>query len=601
MKQLINVLTSIFLIPIVFFSCGDDEGSPMPVKAKFSVNDSSIVVGQEVIFTDASTGEPTSWEWSFEGGNPSGSSDRNPRVTYNQPGEYSVELTVSNGRNSDTIEKEELIVVISEIKADFFVNDSSIVVGQEVTFTDTSTGEPTNWEWSFEGGSPSSFSGRNPKVTYDQPGEYSVKLTASNGSSADMTEKEEFVKVFLPVDASFTADQMTINEGGKVNFTDTSEGTLQSRRWTFEGGTPGTSVDSNPEVTYSTAGTYRVTLNVSNEASSDTEEKEAFITVVGTVKAQFEADKLSTNVGEEISFTDLSLGTPNNWQWSFEGGTPATSTVSSPSVVYSTPGLYKVSLTVSNATSSETETKDKYILVSDLPDVGLIAYYPFDGNGTDNGAMGFDGTLFGGITPATDRNDRPGMALSFDDSNGHVRTTNELDNTMGNGVTFAAWIYLSTETGASMGIISNFNGQGSFLDQCTPGNRIGFNLIIQSDRSLRMTYGTNSNKYRGRTTSANTFELNTWYHIAGTWDGRTENNNAFKLYVNGVIRDNATFESGLARDICDEFVESESPFYFGTASCASGLCAPFNGAMDDLVIYNRTLTTSEIQSLAEQD
>lgn len=684
MKQVLRVIAYAFVIPtVLFFSCGDDDESPLLVEADFSVNDSSIVAGQEVTFTDNSTGEPTSWEWSFEGGDPSSSTAQDPKVTYTTPGVYSVTLTASNGENSgtkekeewitvvlrieadfsvndslivvgqevtftdtsqgeptswewsfeggdpssstaqgpkviyttsgvypvtltasngessDTEEKKEFITVISEIEADFFVNDSSIVVGQEVTFTDISTGEPTNWAWSFEGGNPSSATVQNPKVTYSAPGEYSVTLTASNEDLTGSIEKENFIKVFLPVEASFTADQVILFQGDQVSFTNTSEGAPSDILWTFEGGTPATSTDPNPVVTYDIPGTYNVTLSASNEASSDTEEKEAFVKVVGPVTTQFEADKLSVIAGEDVTFTDRSFGEPNSWQWSFEGGTPSTSTMANPTVVYSTPGIYEVSLEVSNEFDSETLIKNRYILVSDLPSQGLIAYYPFDGDGKDNGSMTFNGTLFGGVRPTTDRNDRQNMALDFLD--GYVRTTDELDNNMGNGVTFAAWIYLPTETGTSMAIVSNFNGQGIPIDGCTPGTRVGFIFMIQPDRSLRMSYSTNSAKYRGRITPANTLELNTWYHIAGTWDGRTENNNAFKLYVNGVARDNATFESGLASDICDDFVESERPFYFGRSTCATGPCAPFTGVMDDLVIYNRVLDASEIQLLAQQD
>ncbi len=403
----------------------------------------------------------------------------------------------------------------------------------------------------------------------------------------------------LLVEADFSVNDSSIVAGQEVTFTDNSTGEPTSWEWSFEGGDPSSSTAQDPKVTYTTPGVYPVILTASNGENSGTKEKEAFVKVVGPVTAQFEADKLSVIAGEDVTFTDRSFGEPNSWQWSFEGGTPSTSTMANPTVVYSTPGIYEVSLEVSNEFDSETLIKNRYILVSDLPSQGLIAYYPFDGDGKDNGSMTFNGTLFGGVRPTTDRNDRQNMALDFLD--GYVRTTDELDNNMGNGVTFAAWIYLPTETGKGMAVISNFNGQGNSSDNCMPENRIGFIFTIQPDRSLRMSYSTNSAKYRGRITPANTLELNTWYHIAGTWDGRTENNNAFRLYVNGVARDNATFESGLASDICDDFVESERPFYFGRSTCAAGPCAPFTGVMDDLVIYNRVLDASEIQLLAQQD
>lgn len=603
MKHIVHVLTYVLLVPVILIiSCGDDDETPLLVEAGFTVSDSSIVEGQEVTFTDASTGEPTSWEWTFEGGDPSTSTVRNPRVTYVTPGVFSIKLTASNGENAGTIEKEEFIEVIASVKAGFEVDDSLIVVGQEVTFTDTSTGGPTSWEWSFEGGDPLSSNDQNPKVTYATPGVYPVQLTASNDRLADREEKEELIRVFLPVEAGFTADKATIVEDEQITFTDNSQGDPSAWFWTFEGGTPSTSPDPNPTVTYTTAGTYRVSLSAINDASSDIEEKDLFITVKEKVEAQFEADELSINSGDEITFTDLSAGTPSSWQWTFPGGTPSTSTVSNPSVIYSTPGIYEVSLTASNEFDSDTETKSRYIVVSTVPVEGLIAYYPFNGNGTDSGNMGFDGILSGGVAPAMDRDNNAGGSLNFDGTDDYVEAPNDLDNTMSDGATFTAWIYLPEATGENMGILSNFNGQGDVSTgaECTPLAKIGFNFLVLPDLGLRMTYGTNADRFNGRRSPANSFETNTWYHVAGTWDGTTKSNAAFNLYINGIASDDQDFSSRVT-GVCDEFVESDSPFYYGTASCAAGLCAPFKGRIDDLRIYDRALTRSEILALIQFD
>jgi PKD repeat protein len=69
----------------------------LPV-ANFNVNDSTIAVGQSVIFTDASTGNVTTWYWEFERGNPETFNGQNPPpIQYNVMGSYDVSLTVTNG------------------------------------------------------------------------------------------------------------------------------------------------------------------------------------------------------------------------------------------------------------------------------------------------------------------------------------------------------------------------------------------------------------------------------------------------------------------------------------------------------------------------
>lgn len=83
-------------------------GAPI---ADFTADDVSILPGGVVHFSDASSNNPTSWAWSFPGGNPSGSTEQNPSVTYPDSGDYSVTLTVSNENGSNTIVKEDYINV----------------------------------------------------------------------------------------------------------------------------------------------------------------------------------------------------------------------------------------------------------------------------------------------------------------------------------------------------------------------------------------------------------------------------------------------------------------------------------------------------------
>ncbi|MBI9055631.1 MAG: T9SS type A sorting domain-containing protein [Bacteroidales bacterium] len=82
----------------------------------------------------------------------------------------------------------------------------------------------------------------------------------------------------VPV-ANFSASSTTVSESGSVNFTSTSTGSPTSYSWTFEGGTPATSTAQNPTVTYSTIGTYNVSLTVTNSEGNDTETKTDYITV----------------------------------------------------------------------------------------------------------------------------------------------------------------------------------------------------------------------------------------------------------------------------------------------------------------------------------
>ena len=90
-------------------------------------------------------------------------------------------------------------------------------------------------------------------------------------------------------------------------------------------------------------------------------------------KADFTVPKQLVCVGDSLPFTDGSYNNANGWTWTFTGGTPATSTAQNPIVVYNTPGTYSVTLTATDGSTSDAETKTSFITV--LPAGASIPYY----------------------------------------------------------------------------------------------------------------------------------------------------------------------------------------------------------------------------------
>jgi len=83
----------------------------------------------------------------------------------------------------------------------------------------------------------------------------------------------------LALDASFSGNPLELNEGGSVQFTDLSAGSVISWSWSFEGGNPATSDEQNPEVLYENTGNWDVTLNISDGTENDIIIKQDYITV----------------------------------------------------------------------------------------------------------------------------------------------------------------------------------------------------------------------------------------------------------------------------------------------------------------------------------
>ncbi len=104
----------------------------------------------------------------------------------------------------------ELLSLFAPPVANFSATPTSILTGESVTFSDLSSGSPTGWQWSFEGGSPSASNTQNPVISYNTAGVYSVTLIASNANGSDSEIKTGYITVENPAycEASATCDEM---------------------------------------------------------------------------------------------------------------------------------------------------------------------------------------------------------------------------------------------------------------------------------------------------------------------------------------------------------------------------------------------------------
>lgn len=93
--------------------------------------------------------------------------------------------------------------------------------------------------------------------------------------------------------------------------------------------------------------------------------------VVTRPSSNFRAENLKILLGGQVRFTDLSTNFPTSWNWTFEGGTPSTSTEQNPVVVYAQPGKFKVTLVTANSAGTSTPiVREQYI---EVLNVGLCA------------------------------------------------------------------------------------------------------------------------------------------------------------------------------------------------------------------------------------
>lgn len=163
----------------------------------FEADATNILPGGSVHFTDLSSGDPIEWEWTFEGGSPTSSTQQNPVVRFNNEGEYTITLIATNLGGSDTLIKENYIVVGGTAPiADFIADNTHIMQDETVNFTDLSTGDPIEWEWEFEGGTPVTSTEQNPQnILYAAGGSFNVSLTITNALGNNTKTIDDYILV----------------------------------------------------------------------------------------------------------------------------------------------------------------------------------------------------------------------------------------------------------------------------------------------------------------------------------------------------------------------------------------------------------------------
>jgi PKD repeat protein len=358
------------------------------VVAQFDASPRIGNVSLNVSFTDLSTGSPTSWNWTFGDGNYSEA--QNPFHNYEVAGTYNITLTANSTTSTDTITKTNFVVISeapvvpgAQVVAQFDASPRIGNVTTNVSFTDLSTGYPDSWNWSFGDGNYSEA--QNPFHNYEIAGIFTVNLTANSTLSENKTVKIGFIDISpaplappVAVVAQFDASPRNGNVSLNVSFTDLSTGSPDSWNWSFGDNTY--SEDQNPFHIYGTAGTYNIVLIANSTASTDTITKAGFIQVNAYVPppviAQFDAAPRVGNVSMNVSFTDLSTGSPTSWNWSFGDGNY--SEAQNPFHNYEVAGTYNIVLTANSTTSIDTDTKTNFIYVSETPITQVVAQ--FDAN-----------------------------------------------------------------------------------------------------------------------------------------------------------------------------------------------------------------------------
>jgi len=177
-----------------------------------------------------------------------------------------------------------------EVNAEFQASVLSGCAPLVINFADQSTGPVTSWLWNFGDGATSTL--QNPTHSYTTPGAYTVQLTVTSTTCSNSETKTGYISASgVPV-AAFIGAPTSGSFPLTANFTDQSAGVPTAWLWNFGDG--GTSTLKNPTHQYTAAGTYTVSVTVTNACGSEDETKSNYITVSNCAPSNVALGKSAT-------------------------------------------------------------------------------------------------------------------------------------------------------------------------------------------------------------------------------------------------------------------------------------------------------------------
>ena len=214
--------------------------------------------------------------------------------TFAKQGYYpqSVQVTVTDGQRVE-LNNIQLQPNLN-LTADFTASNTNVSLGQSISFTDTSEGMVSSWNWTFEGATPSTSTAQNPTgITYNTPGDYNVTLTVTGPGGTQTVTKENYIHVaesILMQNGSVTTCSGIFYDSGGAN---SNYGNNLNYTMTFYPGTEGAMVCVN-FTQFSTESGYDY-LYIYNGTSTDATQIGRYdgTTSPGTVMATNEAGALT--------------------------------------------------------------------------------------------------------------------------------------------------------------------------------------------------------------------------------------------------------------------------------------------------------------------
>jgi PKD repeat protein len=252
-------------------------------------------------------------------------------------------------------------VASPQLQAGITGTPSDGVAPVSVTFASMVTGgtSPYTYYWSFGDGGWSSL--QEPTHVYSSPSTYDAKLTVTDDYYRSVNDTYT-ITVYAPVFISVEADKDSGSVPLTVSFTSDVSGGSGGYTYSWNFGDGGSSTLPNPTHTFTSQGTFTVTLTVHDSKMN----RQSASTVIEAMTLQVivSANPASGNAPLSVSFTSTVSGGSGGYTYLWTFGDGSTSTESNSTHVYATPGSYTAYLTVTDSSSSTASSNNIHFTVS---------------------------------------------------------------------------------------------------------------------------------------------------------------------------------------------------------------------------------------------
>ncbi|MBO7068128.1 MAG: PKD domain-containing protein [Bacteroidaceae bacterium] len=237
------------------------------------------------------------------------------------------------------------------------------------------------WEWKVDGqqttgdGQQTMLHGMSPTFTFAQAGTYNISCTVTFADSSTLTAEKEITVVAgeAPV-AAFDVLNDTLPAGDRFSFINRTQGTGCTYLWSMPGAEVEQLGGTNATALYPKTGTFQVTLTATSPYGSSSVTKEVNVRE-SAPNARFDISETAIMLGEGIQLIDESRYSPLSWQWELNNGCRAlTVDGQSPYIVPTAPGVYDVSLHVTNPLGDNTLIRNRYLIVSNDDPVSCLNF-----------------------------------------------------------------------------------------------------------------------------------------------------------------------------------------------------------------------------------